>query len=126
MNHGRLEVEIYQIAEDATAETKPRGRDGMGMGLGRLAARLDERDAASVCLSLPAADDRQSDGLVDQKPRRLHGDLAQVQRPGEHRFPVRRRGELCGKTGSTASLARGSSPGTLPFSFAPSRKALAS
>ena len=50
----------------------------MGMGLGRLAARLDERDAESVCLSLPAAHDHQSDRLVDQEPRRIHGDLARA------------------------------------------------
>ena len=105
------------------AEAEPHGWDGMGMGLGRLAARLDERDAASICLSLPAAHDRQSDGLVDQEPRRLHGDLARVDCAGKHRFPVRRRGRASGGTGSTASSARGSSPGTPRFSFAPSRRA---
>ena len=60
------------------AEAEPHRRDGLGLGLGRLAARLDGRHAAAVRLSLPAADDRQPDGLVDQEPRRLHRDLARA------------------------------------------------
>ena len=31
-----------------------------------------------VCLSLPAADDRQPDGPVDRQPGRLHGRLARA------------------------------------------------
>ena len=124
MNHGRLEVEIYQIADDCDAQAQPHGWDGMGMGLGRLAARLDERDAAAVCVSLPAAHDRQSDGLVDQEPRRFHGDLARSDCPGSIDFRFDAAADS-GRTGSTASSARGSSPGTRLFCFERSPRVLA-
>ena len=123
MNHRRLEVQIYQIADDAVLKQESHRWDGMGMGLGRLAARLDERDAQPVCVSLLAAHDHQSDRLVDQKPRGFHGNLARVDSSGERGFPVRRRSPRSGGTGSTASSVRGSSPGTHPFSFAPSPRA---
>ena len=50
-----------------------------GIGAGPTGSGLDERHAASLCLSLPAAHDHQSDGLVDQESRRLHRDLARRQ-----------------------------------------------
>ena len=42
----QLEVSIYQIADDGIPE-EPYRRDGVGLVLGRLAARLDGRHAAA-------------------------------------------------------------------------------
>ena len=71
-------------------EEEPYRRDGVGLVLGGLAADLDEQHAAALRLPMPAADDRQSDGMVDQEPRRIHGDLARRDLPRLDRVPVRR------------------------------------
>ena len=116
MDRPRLEVGIYQIVDDCDAEGEPRRRDGLGMGLGGLAAGLDGRDAEPVCLSLPAAHDRQSDRLVGQEPGRLHGDLDGPERPGGDQLPVRRR-EAVWKNWVNSQFGRGIITWNTPFLF---------
>ena len=65
--------------------------------LGRLAARLDGRHAAPVCLPLPAAHDHESDRVVDQQSSRLHGNLARQTQPGGIDFQFDTAGELWGQ-----------------------------
>ena len=71
---------IYQIVDDAML--KQNRTDGTGWDWCWADWQRDWMDATpqSVRLSVPAADDRQSDGLVDQEPGRFHGDLARLDR----------------------------------------------
>ena len=75
------------------------------MVVGRLAARLDGRDAEQVRLPLPAADDRQPDRVVGLQPRRLHRGLAGIDRARADAVPVRPRPATPGHAGSTTSSA---------------------
>ena len=124
MEHPRLDVEIYQIADDSHDEAEPHRRHGMGLVLGRLAAGLDGRNAASV-MRIAACRSRSS-------IRRAGGSRIRSasRRPGAGRasraaidFRFDAAAETLGDNGSTASSARGSSPGTRRSCFARSRRA---
>lgn len=53
---------------EAVAARQPPRRHRLGMGLGGVAADMDGQHPVAFCLSLPAADDRQSAWPVNQKP----------------------------------------------------------
>ena len=88
MIHGprRLEVEIYQIADDAML--KANRADGTGWEWGWADWQRDWMNATPqpIRLPLPAAHDRQSDRLVDQEPGRASRRPGEADAPGTIEF----------------------------------------